>query len=285
MQSPQDHAEVILALDIGGTFIKSAVFRHGRMLRKPPQVPSCSAGTREEIASAIRTAVGQAGAFDRIAVSIPGPFDYASGKFLMTHKFAAVKDSYFAEFSGGAPACFIHDANAFLLGELRHGAGCGFRRAGAVTLGTGLGAAFAVEGELQVNPSGAPAEAVSLWNRPYRDGIAEDYVSARALLRDFPGMDGKMLAEAAAAGDEAARQAWKEYGADLYRLLGGWKARLEPEVIIVGGQLRKGLAFGAPAPAELKLRFSELGEDAALYGAYEAAILYNAVPEHQQKQS
>lgn len=271
MQSPQDHAEVILTLDIGGTFIKSAVFRHGRMLRKLPQVPSCSAGSREEIASAIRAAAGQAGAVKRIAVSIPGPFDYASGKFLMEHKFAAVKDSYFAEYSGGVPACFIHDANAFLLGELLHGAGRGFSRAGAVTLGTGLGAAFAVEGVLQVNSSGSPAEEVSLWNRPYRDGIAEDYVSARALLRDFPGMDGKMLAEAAAAGDARAGRAWREYGEDLYRLLGEWKARLAPEVIVVGGQLRKGLVFGAPAPAELNLRFSELGEDAALWGAYEAA--------------
>ena len=271
MQSPQDHAEVILALDIGGTFIKSAVFRDGVLLRKLPQIPSCSAGRREEIASAIRTAVGQAGAVDRIAVSIPGPFDYASGKFLMTHKFAAVKDAYFSEFSGGTPACFIHDANAFLLGEVLHGAGRGFLRVGGVTLGTGLGAAFAVGGKPLKNAQGSPSGEVSIWNRPYRDGIAEDYVSARALLRDFPGMDGKMLAEAAAAGDARAGRAWREYSADLYRLLGEWKDRLEPEVIVVGGQLRKGLAFGTAAPAELHLRFSELGEDAALWGAYEAA--------------
>ena len=271
MQGAQDASEVILALDIGGTFIKSALFRNGVMLRKLPQLPSRSGGSREEIASAIRGAIRQAGAADRVAVSIPGPFDYAAGIFRMDHKFAAVKGSAFSEFSDGLPASFIHDANAFLLGELLHGAARGFLRAGGITLGTGLGAAFAVGGDLQLNAAGSPSAGVTLWNRRYRDGIAEDYVSARALLKNFPGKDGKSLAEAAAAGDPAARRAWREYSADLYELLREWRAALETEVIVLGGQLCKGLIHGEPLPAELGIRFSELGEDAALWGAYEAA--------------
>ncbi|HBJ95223.1 MAG TPA: hypothetical protein DDZ11_01675, partial [Lentisphaeria bacterium] len=60
MQSNQDHAEIILALDIGGTFIKSALFSAGKLLRKLPQVPACSGGTREEIAESVRRAIRQA---------------------------------------------------------------------------------------------------------------------------------------------------------------------------------------------------------------------------------
>ena len=270
MPGNENNAEMILALDIGGTFIKSAVFRSGVLIRKLPQVPSCSGGTFDEIASAVRSAIRQAGAIDRIAVSIPGPFDYANGIFRMEHKFAAVKDHAFSEFTGGIPASFIHDANAFLLGELLHGAGRGFLRVGGITLGTGLGAAFAVGGDLQVNPAGSPAGNVTVWNSPFRDGIAEDYVSARALLKDFPGMNAKQLEDAAASGNAKAKQAWEDYSASLYELLGEWKKRLTPDVIIVGGQIRKGLFLGKPVPADLNIRFSELGEDAALWGAYEA---------------
>ena len=269
MQSNQNNAQIILALDIGGTFIKSAVFQNGGLVRQLPKQPSHSAGSREEIAAAIQTVIRQAGAIDGIAVSIPGPFDYRCGQFLMTHKFAAVKDRFFSEFSGDIPARFIHDANAFLLGELLHGAGRGFRRVGGITLGTGLGAALAVDGELQIKFPGSPAEQVSLWNQPYRDGIAEDYVSARALLKDFPGMDGKILEDAAKEGNADARHAWQQYSTDLYQILRGWKNRLATEVIVVGGQLRKGLFLGKELPEELNIRFSELGEDAALWGAYE----------------
>ena len=269
MQSPQGTAEMILALDIGGTFIKSAVFSDGKIVRKLPQVPSCSSGNRDDIASAIRTAIRQAGTVDRIAVSIPGPFDYKNGIFRAEHKFAAVRDCSFAEFADGIPASFIHDANAFLLGELLHGAGRGFLRVGAITLGTGLGAAFAVGGDLQCNGTGSPADHVTIWKRPFRDGIAEDYVSARALLKNFPGMDAKQLEDEAIKGNIQAKQAYLEYSANLYRLLQEWKDRLAAEVIILGGQLRKGLFLCEPVPANLNIRFSELGEDAALWGAYE----------------
>lgn len=279
MQGSQNTAEIILALDIGGTFIKSAVFQNGAMLRKLPQIPSCSAGSRAEIAAAIESAIRQAGMVDRIAVAIPGPFDYASGKFLMTHKFAAVKDAYFSEFSCGKPVSFIHDANAFLLGEVLHGAARGFLRAGGITLGTGLGAALSNAGGLALDQSGSPAAEVKLWNRPYRNGIAEDYVSIHALLKDFSGMTAKELEELAAAGDLRAQEAWCRYSQDLYTLLREWSERIAPEVIVLGGQLRKGLKLGVPVPADLNLRFSELGEDAALWGAYEVAQSSDTLPE------
>ena len=120
--------------------------------------------------------------------------------------------------------------------------------------------------------AGSECERVSLWNQPYRDSIAEDYVSARALLKDFPGMDGKMLEDAAQEGNADARHAWRQYSADLYQILQAWKNRLGTEVIVVGGQLRKGLFLGKEAPEELNICFSELGEDAALWGAYEVFL-------------
>ena len=267
MQSNQDHAEIILALDIGGTFIKSALFSAGKLLRKLPQIPACSGGTREEIAESVRRAIRQAETFDRVAVSIPGPFDYSAGIFRMKHKFAAVNGCSFRELSGGTDAVFLHDANAFLLGELTCGAARGFSRAGGVTLGTGLGAAFAVDGKPLTSLAGSPAENVSLWNKPFRGGIAEDAVSARALLAKYPAQNVKEIALRAKEGDRTAQEVWLGYGSALFELLTGWSRKLAPEVIVVGGQIARDLELFGPVPPALPVRRSLLGEDAALYGA------------------
>lgn len=271
MQSNQDHAEIILALDIGGTFIKSALFSGGKLLRKLPQVPTCSAGTLEDIEKSVRRAIRQAETFDRVAVSIPGPFDYSTGIFRMKHKFAAVNGCSFRELSGGTDAVFLHDANAFLLGELTCGAARGFSRAGGVTLGTGLGAAFAVDGKPLTSLAGSPAENVSLWNKPFRGGIAEDAVSARALLAKYPAQNVKEIALRAKEGDRTAQEVWLGYGSALFELLTGWSRKLAPEVIVVGGQIARDLELFGPVPPALPVRRSLLGEDAALYGAYEYA--------------
>ena len=61
MPGHQDNAEVVLVLDIGGTFIKSALFRDGELFRRLEPVPSCSTGNCEEIAAAFRQVVRQAG--------------------------------------------------------------------------------------------------------------------------------------------------------------------------------------------------------------------------------
>ena len=79
-----------LLLDVGGTFIKCS---DGR------SIPVDSAGSREEIVSAIREAVWDAEdlASNGVRVAIPGPFAYSDGRFLMKHKYAAVYGDYFAD--------------------------------------------------------------------------------------------------------------------------------------------------------------------------------------------
>ena len=270
MPGHQDNAEVVLALDIGGTFIKSALFRDGELFRLLEPVPSCSEGSGEAIAAAFRQVLQQAGEFAHLAVAVPGPFDYEHGIFRMPHKFAAVNGRSFAELSGRNAACFLHDANAFLLGEMTHGAARGYSRCGGITLGTGLGAAFASSGEIWTGNDGSPAVEVKLWNRPFRGKIAEDFISTRALLARFPAGSVREIADRAKTGDPTAKRLWLEYGAALFELLSKWQEQLSPEVIVIGGGIGRDLALLGAVPAGLPLRQSELGEDAALYGAYES---------------
>ncbi len=272
MHDDQDHAEVVLSLDIGGTAIKSALFADGRMLCRLPQVPSNSNGTAGQIANAICTAMANAGGYSRLAVSIPGPFDYHRGIFRMRHKFAAANGRIFAELTGCKDAVFVHDANAFLLGELAHGAARGVRRAGGITLGTGLGAAFAVDGQLLTDDMGSPAGDVSIWNAPFRGGIAEDFVSARWLQAQDPtAEDVKAIARKARAGDERARRIWRDYGQALFALLADWAKRLRPDCIVIGGQIARDLDLFGAVPAGVPVCRAQLDGDGALYGAYAAS--------------
>jgi glucokinase len=297
---------VVLAIDAGGTYLKSALVVSGGAILADSfyQVKSASEAPATEIVAAyaetIRHALNcaaQAGTvLTGIGVAVPGPFDYARGVSLMKHKFVGI---YGVDLIAllkrelpelyGMPFRFRHDANAFLAGELWRGAARGCAGAGGITLGTGLGVACCLDGEFINNELGSPAPEVSLWDTPYRDGIAEDYVSTRALVAAYrrvnPDYDltagAKGIEDAAKNGDSAAAAVYEDFGADLGRILMPWCERLTPDIIVFGGQVSKGFALFAPKLRKNlrpqgkcpELAVGKLGPDAALYGA--AALFFD----------
>ena len=247
-----------ILLDVGGSYIKCS---DGRV------IPVNSDGTREEIASSLREALGDA---DAAAVAIPGPFDYRQGIFRMKHKYAAVYGERFADLvafsatEGGIPEGasaifsategmlpsraqkptlrFMHDVNAPLAGAIRM---MGLRNAALVTLGTGLGFSFALNGKVQENETGSPA--ISLWNRPWNGGILEEFVSARAICNSYsrktgePCQSAREVAVKAGAGDTAAREAYAELGATLGQALHLLLRELDIHTLLMGGQISRSL--------------------------------------------
>ena len=119
-----------------------------------------------------------------VGIGMPGPFDYERGISLIRgqDKF----DSLYGmdvgaqirrrlELPAEVPVRFINDAVAFALGECLYGAGRGFDRVLAITLGTGFGCAL-------VERSGAVAWEVEAYAMPYRDRRVDDYLSRRGIL-------------------------------------------------------------------------------------------------------
>lgn len=250
----------MILLDVGGTFIKSALGLPGKGAVEGTfeSTPVSSDGSAEEIREAFRAAVtGQMHRaaedghdISAICVVMPGPFDYMKGIFLMKHKFAAVYGCSFRDIIGDVISedirlAFAHDVNGALKGALDI---CPDLRKGNValsTFGTGLGFAYAVDGEIQMSPTGSPA--VGIWNSPYEDGILEDYVSRRAILRFYAelggvladGEDVKEIADHARKGDsnalEAFRLAGRHYAAGAGKVL----ADLDIRRLLVAGQIAK----------------------------------------------
>lgn len=255
-----------LSLDVGGTFIKCS---DGR------KVPVDSDGTLEAIRAALREAVGRVDDLASVGVCIPGPFDYRQGIFRMKHKYAAVYGCSFRDLAGipaNVPLHFIHDVNAPLKGllslqpELQKG------RVALVTLGTGLGFSYAVDGEIQMNENLGPA--LSLYDRPYRDGVLEDYVSRRAILKAYGKPvegDVKEISDRARAGEPEALGAFRSAGAAFAEGAGPFLKELGIRTVFFGGQIAKSFDLMEPAVRErlpeVRLVVAENFEQSALAGA------------------
>ena len=160
---------------------------------------------------------------EAVCVAIPGPFNYKEGVFMMKHKFAAVYGCTFREILGDVISenvrlAFVHDVNGALLGALTADPKLKSGDVALSTFGTGLGFAYAVDGEVMLSPTGSPAR--DMWNIPYEGGILEDFVSRRAILRFYDelggvlaeGEDVKEISERARKGDEKALEAFRSAG-------------------------------------------------------------------------
>ena len=278
--------DCIFTLDAGGTYLKYALMTgEGEPLPDAQgQSPAPSSGTREEIEAAFR-AVGR---FARehaaahglrlagMAVSFPGPFDFDAGISRMAHKYAAIRDVPLTPLltaeTAPVPVSYLHDSTAFLLGEAVRGAAVGCARPAGVMLGTGLGFAAMADGRVLVNPAQGPR--LSLWNVPYGQGICEDAVSRRAILRAYggdPALDVKDIARMAFAGDQCARAVFDRLAEDMAAILAPVLALLHTDVLVVGGQIAKSGTLFLPrleARLGLPVRAAALIANGALYGAW-----------------
>jgi predicted NBD/HSP70 family sugar kinase len=279
----------VIALDVGGTSIKSAlVAPGGHVIGKPSITHIDSSGAAHNIlntfAQIISTHLEESHTSDLLGVAIgfPGPFDYAAGICLIegVEKYGAIygvnmRDALSARLDlGDLPILFRNDAEAAVVGEARYGVGRDYRRLIGVTLGTGCGSAFVVDGIPVTSGPGVPP---SGWLYPvlFRGLRADDVFSSRGLearLRSIGAAErnAKAAAAAARAGDAASRQVFDGFGADLGSFLNPHAEAFAAEAVLVLGQIAGAIdLFGPPLRQALSVPAlpGERGPEAALLGA------------------
>lgn len=174
----------VVLLDVGGTFVKGGLADSTGELADGLtwQVPIRSDGSRKEILESLEKSLREGIMKSKepgmsavgLAATFPGPFDYNAGVPLMTHKFADIYGMDMKEWFKGIAGkdfkvSFVHDVNAQLSGEMFHGAGTGYKNVCVITLGTGLGFAFSIDGKIQYSSTASPAR--SIYKMPYMDGV------------------------------------------------------------------------------------------------------------------
>lgn len=256
---------VAVALDVGGTSVKAAlVDRDGAVVAGPELFP-VEAGAEAPVILArfeaiLRALWGRAAGRTVIGIGVgmPGPFDYARGVSLMRGlgKYDAIHGIRLGddwrrrlELSPDFPVRWINDAAAFALGESLFGAGRGFRRMMAVTLGTGCGAAFVVGGRVVAAGEGVPRGG-EIYHLPFRGATIDEWLSRRGLLRLWaemaPGRTGpdvRDLAVAAESGDTQAAILFTRFGELLAEALGPIARAFRPQCLVLGGRIGQSLGL------------------------------------------
>ena len=166
----------------------------------------------------------------------------------------------------GVPAVLGNDANAAALGEWRYGAGRGIDDLIVVTLGTGVGSGFIVNGRLVLGSAGNAGELGHMTLIPGgractcgRKGCLEAYVSIRGMLATYqeaasgPSQgastpsDVKTIADLAHAGDEAAIACFQRTTEWLSMGLANAVCATGPKrIVLFGGIARNGDLLMAP---------------------------------------
>jgi glucokinase len=243
-------------LEIGGTHVTAALVdlaRGGvvagsasrRMLDGQASAPELLA----HIVGCAATLEAPAGA--AWGVAVPGPFDYETGiaRFEAVGKF----DALYGVDVGAvlrrdlprppASVTFLNDAVAFTIGEWAFGAGAGQERIVGITLGSGIGSGFLVDGRpVAVGPD-VPTRG-EVFRLRINGRPLEDTVSRRALLRAYarsaPGRpvdDVRELAERALDDDAAAQRVLSGAFTELGAALAPWLSRFRATAVVVGGAM------------------------------------------------
>jgi len=214
-----------------------------------------------------------------LAVSMPGPFDYAAGVSLIKgmNKYEALYGLSVKQFFSEQLAIpeehilFVNDAKAFLKGEAIWGAGRGVNKVFGITLGTGLGSAIYQSGRV---------EDLNLGSSPFLGGIAEDYISTRGILAYYRAIGGKAASDVKQLTQELlnsspAEQAMEKLSEWLSEFLIQQLPILKPDVVVVGGNITKAHGHFLPKVIDLitkqnlytPIKIAKMGEHAAMMGA------------------
>jgi glucokinase len=307
---------LLLALDFGGTKLTAGMAvageRHWRARRQVFSPPGADAtddlDTMMSLARALLT--GQESRLSAVGVSFGGPVNAAEGTVLLSHHVPGwenipLRDRLQSALS--SPVSVDNDANVGALGEWRFGAGRDCQSLFYITVSTGIGGGWVLNGQVYHGADSVAGEighitvehggpACICGRRGCLEAVAAGPAIARraqerlraeseagALLRQLAGgaietVTAKHVGQAAEAGDDLARQVLDEAARALGFGISYAISLMNPERVVVGGGVAKSgpryfevvrAAARANVLPEMRVDIvpAALGDDAPLWGA------------------
>src|SRR5699024_10912175 len=269
----------LIGIDLGATNVRVARMTEDRVEQIQTEAIAEGDGPPAILNQIVRLieAVGGDEA-DSIGIGVPSVVDVEGGIVYDVQNIPGwqevpVKD--FLEERLKKPVAVNNDANCFVLGEWYFGKGQGYESVVGLTLGSGFGYGLVLNGRLY---NGANCGAGEVGMLPYKDTIFEHYCSGMFFERTF-GRSGKNVYEQALADDAEARKMYESFGRHMGNALKAVLYAYDPQLIILGGAIRKAYPyfkeamkaemadFAYPKSLEtLELEISEL-ENVAVLGA------------------
>lgn len=303
-----------LGIDLGGSKIKSGlVDREGRVLEfhslatQKGKQPELVLTQIKELILWFENRIGKDDHLLGVGLAVPGSIDRSAGVCLTSPNLGWENVDlvgYLQNYSN-LKIKLINDANAACLGEFFYGTARGSSYSCCITLGTGLGTAFILNGRLFLGPSGCAGEGGHMVIRPNgavcscgRKGCWETLVSGTAIVnrtlekisnqRAESGSIGLAISElsagdvvkAARSGNCLAIEVLAEVSEDLVLGLANLINIFNPQMIVLTGgvaeagetlfyqleQRVKQKVFAA-FREDLQIKLSELGNKSGVLGA------------------
>ncbi len=248
---------MIVGVDVGGTFIKSAVLDESGVILKRGRVNTQADGGPDRVVNNIIKSIEYVWSIDvsSIGIGMPGLVDMDSGVVRIPPNFEgwdevnlaeAIRRKFLVDVFVG------NDANNYALGEWQFGAGRGYKNLIVLTLGTGIGGALILDGKLYTGSRFAAGELghmtieidgpqCNCGNR----GCLESFIGTNYFLRRANLLLRKNFAlveevyDLALEGNKIALELFNEFGRYLGIAITNYIHIFDPDVIILGGGVSK----------------------------------------------
>lgn len=309
---------MFLGIEIGGTKLQLALGQGDGVLlhqwRTTVDATAAAIGILRQIelgyAELLRQSSVDRSAINAVGIGFGGPLDHPRHRVVTSHQIAGWDDFplwSWAESTLNLPSVVGNDADLAGLAEATLGAGQGCRRVFYITVGTGVGGGWIVDGEIDIGAGRGAAEIghlVPAWPHANERYTVEDWSSGNGIAANFRRylenqadvrqirelahdgqIDAKCIATAAEAGDPVAKAILNDLVLALGEAICSVIALLCPEVIVIGGgvslmpkalflePLKEYVRVHAFAPyTDLwKILPAALGEEVVLHGAISLA--------------
>ncbi|MBE8998973.1 ROK family protein [Nostoc sp. LEGE 12447] len=326
---------LILALDFGGTKLAAALVNVGsrKWLRYERRLSpvGANASTDLEIMRSLIYSLLEDAKPAAIGVSFGGPVDASTGTVRLSHHVAGWENiplKALLEEEFGVPVGVDNDANVAALGEHRFGAGQGYNNLFYITVSTGVGGGWILNGQpwrgaggmageighIVVDPAGpvclcgkrgcverlasgpymaqnvreilenvdAPAASRRVPQR--REGLRDGEILRGLVGDNLTLLTGQLVSEAAAAGDDLAKEVLHKAAWALGVGIGNVANLMNPQRFVLGGGVTKaGEDFWqvvrqvsretALPEVDFEIVPAVLGDDAPLWGAVAIASM------------
>ena len=303
----------MIGFDVGGTTLKAALVADGKILEtltQPTLAEAEAEATIENMVSLIEQLKAKSKtSIQGIGMGMAGLIDAPNGVVVTSPNLPRWQNVNLAQQLRDKvklPVSLDNDVRAMALGELAYGAGRGAKNMLCMTLGTGVGSAIIIDGQIyrgaslsagelghvMVVPQGGRTCGCGNWGcletvagTPGILSLAQRFID-RGLCPTLSqsiqthALTPKLIFEAAQAGDPGACEIWQEVGQWIGIALAGVVNFINPERIVIGGgisqagdflfePLRRSIqrhAFERPAQAVTVCQ-AELGNDAGMIGS------------------
>jgi glucokinase len=316
LNESQTDSDLICAVDLGGTNLRAANIDQDGRIYERVRTATPETDKADKIVSAIVAAVrecktaglNRGAQIQAVSVVVPGSVQVGTGIVVNAPNIPSLPGFRLASALRAAidrPVLLENDANAAALGEMWQGAARNCETIICLTLGTGVGGAIVLDGELWRGVDGTAGELGHTSVEPFGGvnckcgnvGCLEVYASATAIVRmtreglaqhpssslnSIPAAEltSERIASAAAERDPLALDVFRKAGAYLGVAMANVINSFNPEMIVTGGGVSGAWDLFAqhareevmrrafPVPAQrCQIVRAECGDDAGLLGA------------------